>query len=226
VRSTARKRARSKEHADDWLTPKQQLEQALALIQPTPEEREACAGRVSDMRNIIEYLNQVRLLDVDDVVAKLRRTEGALTQFEARVKDLLSTRPESLLKVIVSSNYDSALLGRIKTQRECMELVFDEEQRSPLGRRDYAKQIAAACAWLLLGGSSGPQTGLTANGPWHKLSAVMFGYAAVDLFNFDYLKDVHLKQRKGPILAHAQPLARQAALLVEAARRWLQPPQV
>jgi hypothetical protein len=198
-KKSARKRGRSRERAEGRQLPGvlalvQQLTRALALIRPTSEEHEACSNMVRTTIDMVEYVRREEIdfdpVGVDRVVEALGRAEATLIQYEARVKGLSDILPESLLKVICSSNYDSELLGRIKKQRECLEHTFGKEARRPLGRRSHAKHTATNLAWVLLRTFGPQQPGLTEGGTWHKLSAVLFGLATADSFSFDYLRGV------------------------------------
>jgi hypothetical protein len=104
-----RKRGRSKERAKDWLTPKGQLSQALALIQPAPEEREACADSISDALNRVRYEKEAERtfetmeLSLDRVVEALRAAETALGRLQREKAALSGVRSAKLLLSVLSS---------------------------------------------------------------------------------------------------------------------------
>jgi hypothetical protein len=214
--SRSRKRGCPQKHAGARLTQEQQLVQALALIRPSPEEREMCADGISTSIRIVQAESDSDRgfdLSIDRVVEGLRTAEVALAHFEVEIA-ALSKRPSArLLRSVVDGEpiagfpdsdqppaRDATLLGRIKKERERLEGLFDPdpEESSPRRRRSHAKALAAIWAFGLLDGFGSRKVGLTEGGTWHRLAAVLYGYVTVDMFSFDYLRDARRGMQRVP----------------------------
>lgn len=208
----SRKRGRSKARAE--LTREQQIEQALALLQPEHEEREACASAVSIVLDDVRYWKEAEhfKIDMDRVAKALRAAEAALAAVEREPEIPLSVSPGPRLwkgSYFLPWKLDEPTLReRIKKDREYIEKQEKELRSSPEWKawkarrrsrwKSRAKSVAVFRAWKLLLIRFAPHDpGLTEGGTWHQLAAVLFGCATVDMFSFDYLRDARRKVREG-----------------------------
>jgi hypothetical protein len=218
-----KKTCRPAQVAEDWLTREQQLEQALALIQPTPGERELCTDRISPMLDGVQYEKEEEEAEeaggrpevsLEPVVEALRAAEAALVRLQrekaALSRDTQAAETKRFLLALsvgadawrrgcpVVADRHNILLARIEKEREFIEGRFlsAKTKDRPGQVKSLAKSMATTWAWQLLDEFGPHRPGLTEGGTWHQLAATLFGYVTADMLSFDYLRDTHRGIRK------------------------------
>jgi hypothetical protein len=167
------------------MTRAQQIEAALKLISPPPGRRDQCGGNIADALDIM----------VDwDGVANVWRARGSKAAHKAR-----RTYYRALRRLQVADKALRAAGGQVPG---CLDLTTIERAIKATGPRRYQvryraggpKQEAAvllACELLTEWWGKEFVT-TTRKGPWWRLSAILYGDPAYDLFR-------HLRALKGEL---------------------------
>jgi hypothetical protein len=183
---TLRARKRPKKSVDSWLTPQQQFEAALKLIQPIPERRTDCEAQI---------LATIENIHDDKTVEKKWLEEQKQAPRRKLAKKLRA------VEVAGAGLLDEFVLGLIKGQRKYFERQLkrlNERHRRGGIRQSLVKGKAAYRSWLLLNLYRRDSPVLTEGGLWHQLAAILFGCTEVGSFNFDYLRHFWDQICKGP----------------------------
>jgi hypothetical protein len=171
----------------DKFDPTRQRIEALKLIQPAADKRKECESEVQRavylVRAGIEL--QKRTPSPANYSRRFRKFVKSLKKVEDAGRNLVS----------------DTFMEQVRRYREEYEVLIERSiPRKGSRRLSTARMEAADISYSLLLNFSRSRPSLTAGGLWHRLAAVLFGDANVDLFNFDYLKRVRQIRK-----LHGQP---------------------
>jgi hypothetical protein len=166
----------------DWSPPGESIQQAVDLIAPKRERRAKCEEKVIAAMWMLHIaaMTETILLSPAGYRDRFRKFAQALSVVEKTGHNLV---PDSFMEEV----------GR---QRETYEkLAARTSVRANSAKpRDNMKEIAVIGAHGLLAGFNGAPPGLTRQGAWHKLAAILAGKDA-DESLFDYMKRERRRQR-------------------------------
>lgn len=163
---------RQPESAKSLLTPQQQWEKALKIIQP--QQGAKCEAEIA---TAIEQIRYVQTLEKG--IRKVRQ-KAYRDKLAKKLRNVERAGAEVLQK---------DLLERVRDKYEFLESWGKVIKKT--SHASGAKTAAATWAYILLADYSHCKPALTNRGPRHRLAAILYGYANTGSFNFDYLKYLH-----------------------------------
>jgi hypothetical protein len=154
------------------LPPQQRCENALAILDPSPEQAAKCKA------GIMEALDGIRQMEIFEASHR----PGQTKKFRNRTAAAL--RRAEILSVTAMPGID---LSPLRDLRKLMDYKTARLLNFP-------ELSATASAYVLLLGATGRKPGLKENGLWHQLAAVLYGYPKEDgtaFFSLDRLRWFH-----------------------------------
>jgi hypothetical protein len=157
----------------DWSPATESIKQAVDLIAPTPERRAECEERVVGamwMLHLAEMKEAITLTPAG-YRDRFRKFAEALRAVEDTGRNLV---PDSFME-------------EVRRQRETYKKLAARTyvRADSAKQRDNVKAVAVVVAEVLLKNFRGALPGLTRQGAWHKLAAILSGKRATEsLFSY------------------------------------------
>ena len=146
----------------NWSPPEGSIQQAVERIAPTPEQRAKCEERVIAAMWMLHLTEKAKTIVLSP----------------AKYRDRFRKFAEALLAVEDTGRnlVPDLFMEEVRRQRETYEkLAAFPVPANSAKPRDTVKEIAVIAAHGLLTGFNGAPPGLTRQGAWHKLAAILSG---------------------------------------------------